>query len=60
MSFLKSFLRNEEGLDSAECALLLAFLALAVGALYVTLPASITGFEAPDQNDLTAAAQATG
>jgi len=60
MSFLRSFLRNEEGLDSAECALLLAFLALAAGALYVTLPFSITGFEGPGQNDLAAAVRATG
>ncbi len=59
MSFLRSFLRNEEGLDSAECALLLALVALVAGALYVTLPAGITGFEGPGQDEL-AAAQATG
>ncbi len=58
MSFLWSFLTNEEGLDSADCALLLAFFALVAGALCVTLPGSITGFEGPDQNALTAAARA--
>jgi Flp pilus assembly pilin Flp len=55
MTFLKSFLRNEEGQDMVEYTLLLAFVALAAGAAYVTIGQQISAIWSKGQNDITSA-----
>ena len=56
MSYLKSFLKDEEGQDMVEYTLLLAFVALAAGAAYVTIGNNISGIWSKAQTDVTNAA----
>jgi len=56
MRSLKSFLRDEEGQDMVEYTLLLAFVALAAGAAYVTIGNQISGIWSKAQTDVTNAA----
>ena len=56
MSYLKSFLKDEEGQDMVEYTLLLAFVALAAGAAYVTIGNNISGIWAKAQTDVANAA----
>ena len=56
MRSLKSFLRDEEGQDMVEYTLLLAFVALAAGAAYVTIGNQISGIWSKAQKDITSAA----
>ena len=58
MSFLKHFLIEEEGQDMVEYTLLLAFVALAAGAAYVTIGTKISGIWSKAQTDITSAAAA--
>ena len=55
---LKDFLREEEGQDMVEYTLLLAFVALAAGAAYVTIGNKISGIWSKAQTDVTNAAAA--
>jgi Flp pilus assembly pilin Flp len=55
MSFVKNFLRNEEGQDMVEYTLLLAFVALAAGAAYVTIGQQVSAIWSKAQNDITSA-----
>lgn len=43
MTYLKNFLKDEQGQDLVEYTLLLAFIALAIGALYTTMSADVLG-----------------
>jgi len=56
MSYLKNFLKDEEGQDMVEYTLLLAFVALAAGAAYVTIGNQISGIWSKAQKDVTNAA----
>jgi Flp pilus assembly pilin Flp len=56
MSFLKNFLKNEEGQDMVEYTLLLAFVALSAGAAYVTIGNNVSSIWSKAQGDLTSAA----
>ena len=56
MRSLKNFLRDEEGQDMVEYTLLLAFVALAAGAAYVTIGNNISGIWATAQTDVSNAA----
>ena len=56
MSYLKNFLKDEEGQDMVEYTLLLAFVALAAGAAYVTIGNNISGIWSKAQTDVTNAA----
>ena len=56
MRSLKNFLRDEEGQDMVEYTLLLAFVALAAGAAYVTIGNNISGIWSTAQTDVTNAA----
>ncbi|HVT95624.1 MAG TPA: hypothetical protein VHD76_22430 [Bryobacteraceae bacterium] len=41
MNFIKNFVKDEQGQDLVEYTLLLAFIALAIGALYTGMSANI-------------------
>ena len=56
MTFLKNFLKNEEGQDMVEYTLLLAFVALAAGAAYVTIGNTISNIWSKAQVDISNAA----
>ena len=43
MTYLKNFLKEEQGQDLVEYTLLLAFIALAIGALYTGMGNTILG-----------------
>ena len=43
MTFLKNFLKDEQGQDLVEYTLVLAFVALAIGALYTTMSSDVLG-----------------
>ena len=58
MFILNDFLREEEGQDMVEYTLLLAFVALAAGAAYVTIGNKISGIWSKAQTDVTNAAAA--
>ncbi|MGD0577306.1 MAG: Flp family type IVb pilin [Bryobacteraceae bacterium] len=58
MSYVKNFLKDEEGQDMVEYTLLLAFVALAAGAAYVTIGNNISGIWSKAQTDITNAAAA--
>ena len=55
MSILKNFLKDEEGQDMVEYTLLLAFVALAAGAAYVTIGNNISSIWSKAQKDITSA-----
>ena len=56
MRSFRNFLRDEEGQDMVEYTLLLAFVALAAGAAYVTIGNNISGIWSVAQTDVTNAA----
>jgi Flp pilus assembly pilin Flp len=58
MSFLKSFLKNEEGQDMVEYTLLLAFVALSAGAAYVSIGTNVSSIWSKAQGDLSSASLA--
>ena len=58
MSILKNFLKDEEGQDMVEYTLLLAFVALAAGAAYVTIGNNISSIWSKAQGDITSASAA--
>ena len=58
MSYFKYFLKDEEGQDMVEYTLLLAFVALAAGAAYVTIGNNISGIWSKAQTDIQNAAAA--
>ena len=58
MSYLKNFLMDEEGQDMVEYTLLLAFVALAAGAAYVTIGNNISSIWSKAQVDITSASTA--
>jgi Flp pilus assembly pilin Flp len=58
MSFLKSFLKNEEGQDMVEYTLLLAFVALSAGAAYVSIGNNVSSIWSKAENDINSAALA--
>ncbi len=53
--FLIGFLRSEDGQDMVEYTLLLAFVALAAGAAYVTIGNNISSIWSKAQKDITSA-----
>jgi Flp pilus assembly pilin Flp len=55
MTFLKNFIQDEQGQDLVEYTLLLAFIALAIGALYTAMGDSILGIWTKANTDLVAA-----
>ena len=55
MTYVKSFLKDEQGQDLVEYTLLLAFIALAIGALYTSMGNSILGIWTKANTDLAAA-----
>jgi Flp pilus assembly pilin Flp len=58
MSILKNFLKDEEGQDMVEYTLLLAFVALAAGAAYVTIGNNISSIWSKAQTDISSASNA--
>jgi Flp pilus assembly pilin Flp len=56
--FLISFLQNEEGQDMVEYTLLLAFVALAAGAAYVTIGNNVSSIWGKAKADTTSAVAA--
>ena len=58
MSILKNFLKDEEGQDMVEYTLLLAFVALAAGAAYVTIGNNISSIWSKAQADIVSASTA--
>src|SRR5271157_3160093 len=58
VNILKDILRGEEGQDMVEYTLLLAFVALAAGAAYVTIGNKISGIWVKAQTDIASAAAA--
>jgi Flp pilus assembly pilin Flp len=58
MSILKNFLKDEEGQDMVEYTLLLAFVALAAGAAYVTIGNNISSIWSKAQGDVVSASSA--
>jgi Flp pilus assembly pilin Flp len=55
MTMLKNFLRDEQGQDIVEYTLLLAFVALASAALFISAGGSISGIWSIADNKLTQA-----
>lgn len=55
MSFLTSFWKDDQGQDLIEYTLLLAFVALASAALFITAGGSIQGIWSTTNSQLTAA-----
>jgi Flp pilus assembly pilin Flp len=55
MTYLKNFLKDEQGQDLVEYTLLLAFIALAIGALYTSMGNSVLGIWTKANTDLAAA-----
>ena len=55
VKFLIGFLQNEEAQDMVEYTLLLAFVALAAGAAYVTIGNNISSIWSKAQKDVTSA-----
>src|SRR5258708_4668031 len=55
MTFLKSFLKEEEGQDLIEYTLLMAFVALASAALFIGAGGSVKGIWSTTNSQLTAA-----
>ena len=55
MTFLKNFLREEEGQDLIEYTLLMAFVALASAALFIGAGGSVKGIWSTTNSQLTAA-----
>lgn len=55
MTFINSFLRDEQGQDLIEYTLLLAFVALASAALFIGAGTSVKGIWAVTNNQLSAA-----
>jgi Flp pilus assembly pilin Flp len=53
MTFLKNFIQDEQGQDLVEYTLLLAFIALAIGALYTAMGTSILNIWTKANTDLT-------
>ena len=58
MIFLIGFLRSEDGQDMVEYTLLLAFVALAAGAAYVTIGNNISSIWSKAQADIVSASTA--
>jgi Flp pilus assembly pilin Flp len=52
MTFVKNFINDEQGQDLVEYTLLLAFVALAIGALYTTMSGSVLGIWTKANTDL--------
>jgi len=55
MTFVKNFLKEEEGQDLIEYTLLMAFVALASAALFIGAGASVKGIWSTTNSQLTAA-----
>ncbi|HXB67641.1 MAG TPA: hypothetical protein VNY05_05325 [Candidatus Acidoferrales bacterium] len=55
MTFLKNFLKEEEGQDLIEYTLLMAFVALASAALFIGAGGSVKGIWSTTNTQLTAA-----
>ena len=55
MNFLKNFVRDEQGQDLIEYTLLMAFVALAATALFLSTGGSITGIWTSTNTQLTTA-----
>jgi Flp pilus assembly pilin Flp len=55
MTFLKNFLREEDGQDLIEYTLLMAFVALASAALFIGAGGSVKGIWSTTNSQLTAA-----
>jgi Flp pilus assembly pilin Flp len=55
MTFLKNFLKEEEGQDLIEYTLLMAFVALASAALFIGAGGSVKGIWSTTNSQLTAA-----
>ena len=55
MTFLKNFLKEEQGQDLIEYTLLMAFVALASAALFIGAGGSIKGIWSTTNNQLVAA-----
>ena len=53
MTYLKNFLNDEQGQDLVEYTLLLAFIALAIGALYTSMGNSVLGIWQKASTDLS-------
>ena len=60
MSFMRSFWRDEQGQDLIEYTLLLAFVALASAALFISAGGSINGIWSIANSRLNNAASAAG
>jgi Flp pilus assembly pilin Flp len=58
VNFLNNFLQDEEGQDMVEYTLLLAFVALAAGAAYVTIGNNISSIWSKAEKDITSATAA--
>ncbi len=58
MTFVKNFINDEQGQDLVEYTLLLAFVALAIGALYTTMSGSVLNIWTKANTDLANAAAA--
>jgi len=58
MNLIKNFLKDEQGQDLVEYTLLLAFIALAIGALYSTMATSVLNIWTKASTDLSSAATA--
>jgi Flp pilus assembly pilin Flp len=56
MNYLRQFLRDEEGQDLIEYTLLMAFIALASAAIFVSAGSSISGIWGAASNQLSNAA----
>lgn len=56
MNFIKNFVKDEQGQDLVEYTLLLAFIALAIGALYSTMATSVKTIWTTASTDLSTAA----
>ena len=55
VTFLSNFLHDEEGQDMVEYTLLLAFVALAAGAAYVTIGNNISSIWSKAEKDILSA-----
>ncbi|HWB96265.1 MAG TPA: Flp family type IVb pilin [Bryobacteraceae bacterium] len=58
MNFIKSFVKDEQGQDLVEYTLLLAFIALAIGAVYSTMSSNVVSVWTKASTDLSNAATA--
>ena len=55
MTHIKNFIKDEQGQDLVEYTLLLAFVALAIGALYTAMGTSVLNIWTKANADLTSA-----